>query len=67
MCPSEAEYLIENLHEALPAYPLLNNTSLDTAYCNDVCADMSFAQQIYGYGKKVIFCWVLAPRAMLKM
>lgn len=50
--PDDAAFLSDHLHEALPAYALLNSTSLETAYSNDVCAEMVFAQQVYGYGKK---------------
>lgn len=50
--PEDAAFFAEHLHEALPAFALLNSTSLETAYSNDVCPEMVFAQQVYGYGKK---------------
>lgn len=45
-------FLINNLQMALPAYSLVSQTALITAFCNDVSPDMIFAQQIFGYGKK---------------
>lgn len=36
----------------LPAISLTQHTALNTAFANDVNADYSFAQQVYGYGHK---------------
>lgn len=47
-----ADYLLNNLQGALPAIALVNEISLMTAYANDVAADLSFAQQVLGYGKE---------------
>lgn len=44
--------LCNGLQGALPAISLVNETSLFTAFINDVNADMVFAQQVYGYGRK---------------
>lgn len=52
MYPGEANKFIENLQGALPAYALVGNVSLSTAYANDVSSEYDFAQQIYGYAKK---------------
>lgn len=49
--PEEGLYLAEHLQGALPAISLVSQTSLTTAYANDVAADMAFAQQVFGYGK----------------
>jgi D-sedoheptulose 7-phosphate isomerase len=49
--PHDAEYLCKNLQEGLPAISLVSQTSLMTAFMNDVSADMVFAQQVFGYGK----------------
>ena len=49
--PEDSDFLEGNLQGALPAYALHNSTSIETAFNNDVCADMVYAQQIYGYGK----------------
>jgi D-sedoheptulose 7-phosphate isomerase len=49
--PDEWEYLAEHLQGALPAISLVSQTSLNSAFINDVAADMAFAQQVYGYAK----------------
>lgn len=48
--PQEGEYLAAHLQGALPTISLVSQTSLLTAYANDVAADMMFAQQVFGYG-----------------
>ncbi|WP_372630980.1 SIS domain-containing protein [Cohnella sp.] len=48
----EGETLTEGLQGALPTLSLASQTSFLTAYANDVAADMAFAQQVYGYGKR---------------
>jgi len=45
-----ADYLADHLQGALPAISLVSQTSLLSAYANDVAADMAYAQQVYGYG-----------------
>lgn len=42
----------ENLQGALPAISLCSQTSLMTAFNNDLDPDFVFAQQVYGYGKE---------------
>lgn len=49
--PANGVYLADHLQGALPAISLVSQTSLNTAYANDVAADMAFAQQVYGYGR----------------
>jgi phosphoheptose isomerase len=49
--PAEAAYLSENLQQAIPAISLVSQTSVSTAFINDVAADMVFAQLVLGYGK----------------
>ncbi len=44
--------LAENLQGALPAICLTGHSSLTTAFMNDSNADLVFAQQVNGYGKK---------------
>ena len=46
-----AEYLIKRLQPGLPAINLSNHASLNTACINDIDGDITFAQQVYGYGK----------------
>ncbi len=49
--PHHGAYLADHLQGALPTLSLVSQTSLLTAYANDVAPDMAFAQQVYGYGK----------------
>lgn len=49
--PKEAQFLCENLQQALPAIALVSHSALMTAFMNDVEPSMVFAQQVLGYGK----------------
>lgn len=49
--PEDYHYLSSNLQRALPAISLVSQSSLATAFINDVAPDMLFAQQVYGYGR----------------
>ncbi len=42
----------ERLQGALPAFALVENSSLATAYCNDADAEYVFAQQVYAYARE---------------
>lgn len=44
--------LYKNLQGTLPAISLVSQTSIATAFMNDVEPDMVFAQQVYGYRNK---------------
>jgi D-sedoheptulose 7-phosphate isomerase len=46
------ERLYMNLQGTLPAVSLVSQTSIATAFMNDVEPDMVFAQQVYGYRNK---------------
>jgi phosphoheptose isomerase len=46
----DGEYLADYLQGALPVISLVSQTSLITAFANDVDPDLIFAQQVYGYG-----------------
>ena len=46
----EGVYFADNLQRAIPAISLVSQTSLSSAFVNDVAPDMVFAQQVYGYG-----------------
>lgn len=48
--PDEADYLIENLQEGIPAISLTAHAGVLSAFANDVSADMVYAQLVYGYG-----------------
>ena len=50
--PSEADELLSGLQGALPAFALVENTALATAFANDADAGFVFAQQVYGYTRK---------------
>jgi len=43
--------LCEHLQGALPAYALVENSALASAYANDVDPDYVFAQQVYAYAR----------------
>ena len=44
--------LVKKLQGALPAYALVENSALSTAYANDVDPNYVFAQQVYAYARK---------------
>ncbi len=50
--PEDAAYFIENLQQTLPAMALDSQISLRSAFANDQASDLSFAQQVLGYGKE---------------
>ena len=43
--------LAQKLEGALPAYPLVENIALASAYANDVDPEYIFAQQVYAYAR----------------
>ena len=45
-----AEYLLPRLQPGLPAIALSGHTALNTAAINDIDGNITFAQQVYGYG-----------------
>ena len=47
-----AQYLIPRLQPGLPAIALSGHVSLNTAAINDIDGNITFAQQVYGYGKE---------------
>ena len=47
-----AKYLIPRLQPGLPAIALSGHNSLNTACINDISGDITFAQQVLGYGKE---------------
>lgn len=50
--PSDVEFFKANLQSALPAVSLVGETSLLTAFANDVSPNLIFAQQIFGLGRR---------------
>jgi D-sedoheptulose 7-phosphate isomerase len=47
-----SDYLISRLQPGLPAISLSGHNSLNTACINDIDGNITFAQQVYGYGIK---------------
>jgi len=47
-----AQYLVPRLQPGLPAIALSGHASLNTACINDIDGNITFAQQVYGYGKE---------------
>ena len=47
-----AQYIVPRLQPGLPAIALTGHTSLNTAVINDIDGNITFAQQVYGYGKE---------------
>jgi D-sedoheptulose 7-phosphate isomerase len=52
LSPERGNYLAIKLESGLPAISLTAQTSLTTAICNDIDADLVFAQQVVSYGCK---------------
>jgi D-sedoheptulose 7-phosphate isomerase len=50
--PEIAEYLIPRMQPGLPTIALSGHASLNTACINDIDGNITFAQQVYGYGKE---------------
>lgn len=48
----DADYLINNLQQGIPAISLSSHTALTSAFSNDKAADLIFAQQVLGYGQR---------------
>jgi D-sedoheptulose 7-phosphate isomerase len=47
-----AQYIVPRLQPGLPAIALSGHASLNTACINDIDGNITFAQQVYGYGKE---------------
>ena len=50
--PADIDYFKKNLQCTLPAISLVGETALNTAVANDNAADLIFAQQVLGLGKR---------------
>lgn len=50
--PADVEFFKANLQSALPAVSLVGETSLITAFSNDVTPNLIFAQQLFGLGRR---------------
>lgn len=49
--PEQGKALAERLQGTLPAIALSGQPALSTAFSNDVDGEMTYAQQVYGYGQ----------------
>lgn len=49
--PEDAEHFSASLQRGIPAISLVSQSAVQTAYNNDVAADMVYAQQVYGYAR----------------
>ena len=47
----DGEYIVSRLQGAIPAISLTGQSSLISAYSNDVSSDMVYAQQVWAYAK----------------
>ena len=48
----DGDYISKNIQKGLPAISLVSQTALTTAFANDQAPDLTFAQEVLGYGKK---------------
>ena len=51
-CPEHGGLFADNLQGALKTIALTSSSVMFTAFCNDVDADLAFAQQLYGYAEE---------------
>lgn len=49
---NDYDYMTAHLQGTIPAISLVSQTGFMTAYGNDECFDMAYAQQVYAYGQK---------------
>lgn len=47
----EGEYLVKHLQGSIPAISLVSQTGFLSAYANDAAPELSFAQEVLGYGE----------------
>lgn len=50
-CAEEGEYLAMHLQGSIPAISLVSQTGFLSAYANDAAPELSFAQEVLGYGE----------------
>ncbi len=48
--PEEGSYLSHELEGAFPTVPLTGSTAFTTAFANDACPELIYAQQVYALG-----------------
>jgi D-sedoheptulose 7-phosphate isomerase len=59
-------FLADHLQGALPAISLVSQSSLISAFSNDVNADLVYAQQVYGYGRTSDVLWGISTSGNAK-
>lgn len=64
--PQEADFFIHNLQGSLPVHSLTSNNILMTAYMNDVCPEMLYAQQVTGYMRRGDVLWCITTSGKSK-
>jgi D-sedoheptulose 7-phosphate isomerase len=64
--PEFALYLVPRLQPALPAIALTGHTSLSSACLNDIDGYITFAQQVYGFGKGGDIFWGISTSGNAK-
>ena len=55
---ADGEFIAANLQRGLPAIALHSQCAFSTAFCNDVRADLIYAQAVYGFANNndLLFC-----------
>jgi D-sedoheptulose 7-phosphate isomerase len=61
-----AQYLIPRLQPGLPAIALTGHNGLSSACINDIDGHITFAQQVYGYGKQGDLFWGISTSGNAK-
>jgi D-sedoheptulose 7-phosphate isomerase len=64
--PREAEKICDNLQMPLPAVSLTSHISFTTAFNNDMNSEFTFAQQLFGLGKKADVLMALSTSGKAK-
>ena len=62
----KGSYLSAHLQDTIPAINLTQHTALSTAFANDVDPDLSYAQQVLGYGKPGDLLWAISTSGNAK-
>ena len=60
------EFIVSRLQPGLPAIALCEHSSLNTACINDIDGKITFAQQVYGYGKENDVFWGISTSGSAK-
>jgi len=58
--PDDGAYFAEHLERGIRAISLVSQSSIASAFINDVAPDMVFAQQVFGYGNAGDVLWAIS-------